>query len=124
MKKQDACTQRTRSRLTARSIPFRRLYHRPQTPRWQGAFSDSAASPARLCQVPRARASISRWRRDERRRRASRAQMAAVSLLRAAALGLVVLASALPSARPWSKEGHVLTCQIAQVKTNRIVEAS
>ncbi|PWZ52943.1 Methionine aminopeptidase 1A [Zea mays] len=40
--------------------------------------------------------------------------MAAVSLLRAAALGLVVLASALPSARPWSKEGHVLTCQIAQ----------
>lgn len=51
-------------------------------------------------------------------------QMATVSLLRAAALGLVVLASALPSARPWSKEGHVLTCQIAQVKTNRIVEAS
>lgn len=94
------------------------------SPNTAAAFSDSAASPARLCQVPRARASISRWRRDERRRRASRAQMAAVSLLRAAALGLVVLASALPSARPWSKEGHVLTCQIAQVKTNRIVEAS
>jgi hypothetical protein len=41
------------------------------------------------------------------------------SFLRAAALGLVVLASAAPVARSWSKEGHMLTCQIAQV--NRII---
>ena len=41
--------------------------------------------------------------------------MLAGSFLRAAALGLVVLASAAPVARSWSKEGHMLTCQIAQV---------
>ena len=45
--------------------------------------------------------------------------MLAGSFLRAAALGLVVLASAAPVARSWSKEGHMLTCQIAQV--NRII---
>ncbi|CAN6229727.1 unnamed protein product [Urochloa humidicola] len=36
------------------------------------------------------------------------------SFLRAAALALVVLASAAPVARSWSKEGHMMTCQIAQ----------
>ncbi|CAN6269431.1 unnamed protein product [Urochloa humidicola] len=36
------------------------------------------------------------------------------SFLRAAALVLVVLASAAPVARSWSKEGHMMTCQIAQ----------
>jgi hypothetical protein len=36
-------------------------------------------------------------------------------LVRAAALGLVILASAAPVARSWSKEGHMMTCQIAQV---------
>ncbi|KAJ1273012.1 hypothetical protein BS78_06G247500 [Paspalum vaginatum] len=39
-----------------------------------------------------------------------------VSSFRQAAvlLGLVALASALPAVRSWSKEGHMLTCQIAQ----------
>lgn len=45
--------------------------------------------------------------------------LACSSFLRAAALMLVVLASAVPVARSWSKEGHMLTCQIAQV--NRII---
>ena len=45
--------------------------------------------------------------------------LAGSSFLRAAALGLVVLASAAQVARSWSKEGHMLTCQIAQV--NRII---
>lgn len=43
------------------------------------------------------------------------------SFLRAAALGLVVLASAAPVARSWSKEGHMMTCQIAQVNQARFV---
>lgn len=121
MKKQDACTQRTRSRLTARSIPFRRLYHRPQTPRRHSVIQP----PVPLVSAKsRALESIDQPLAPRRATTPRQSQMATVSLLRAAALGLVVLASALPSARPWSKEGHVLTCQIAQVKTNRIVEAS
>ena len=45
--------------------------------------------------------------------------LAVSSFVQAVVLGLV-LASAPPVAQSWSKEGHMLTCQIAQVTTKHI----
>jgi hypothetical protein len=45
--------------------------------------------------------------------------LAAAPFVRAVVLIGLVLASAPPVAQSWSKEGHMLTCQIAQVISRR-----